>query len=190
MNAEDPRIAAALDQRLAALSPEEPPARDLWPAIAQAIAAEPGRRSAWPARAPYAIAAGLALAVLAGLAGWLGGRQSAYSVAGAPPGTAPDAAVLRASFAVPAGRDYLDTRAALEQVYRERLALLSPVTRLRIEHDLAVVRAANEDIRRALAADPQSPVLNRLLEGTWQQEFDLYKAVARSTDPAAQRTRT
>ncbi len=52
------------------------------------------------------------------------------------------------------------------------------------------MRAANEDIRRALAAYPQSPVLNRLLEGIWQQEFDLYQTVARSTDPAVQRNRT
>ena len=70
------------------------------------------------------------------------------------------------------------------------LALLEPVTRDRIEHDLSIIRAANADIRRALAADPQSAVLNRLLESTWQQEFDLYTTVVRTTEPAMQRNRT
>jgi hypothetical protein len=41
-----------------------------------------------------------------------------------------------------------------------------------------------------LAADPQSAVLNRLLAGTWQQEFDLYATVVQTTEPAMQRNRT
>jgi hypothetical protein len=190
MSPELPKSTSELDARLAALPAEEAPARDLWPGVLAAIsAAAPARTRPW-ARAPFAVAAGLALAVTAGFAGWLGGRQSAYSVADLPAAGASDAAVRQASFAVPAGGDYLATRAELERAYRERLALLSPATRLRVERDLAVVRAANEDIRHALATDPQSAVLNRLLEGIWQQEFDLYSTVARSPDPADQRTRT
>jgi hypothetical protein len=68
--------------------------------------------------------------------------------------------------------------------------LLEPATRDRIEHDLAIIRSANADIRRALADDPQSAVLNRLLASTWQQEFDLYATVVRTTEPALQRNRT
>jgi hypothetical protein len=191
MTAEHPTVAAELDARLAALPAEEAPARDLWPGILEAISVEaPMRARPWT-RGPFALAASVALAVSAGFAGWLGGRQAGDSSAAGPvaAGT-PDAAMRQASFAVPAGRDYLATRSELERAYHERLAQLAPATRLRVEHDLALVRAANEDIRRALAAEPQSPVLNRLLDGIWQQEFDLYATVARSTDPAAQRTRT
>jgi len=81
-------------------------------------------------------------------------------------------------------------RADLERTYRERLELLAPETRRRIEQDLSTIRTANEDIRRALAADPESAVLNRLLESTWQQEFDLYSTVVRNTEPATERNRS
>jgi hypothetical protein len=190
MSSEHPHVAAELDARLAALAAEEPPGRDLWPGIIAAIDAGESRRAArW--QRPAAIAAGLLLALAAGYAGWLGGRQGATPLAAGPAAGSAAAAMRQASFAVPAGRDYLETRTELERVYRERLELLAPATRERVERDLAVVRAANEDIRRALAADPQSAVLNRLLESTWQQEFDLYTTVARGTDAAAaQRTRT
>jgi hypothetical protein len=183
-------VGAELDDRLAALPPEEPPSRDLWPAILAAIeAGEERRASRWQPRA--AVAAGLVLALAAaGYAGWLGGRQSGPPIAPSATAGSAAAALRQASFAVPAGRDYLETRADRERTYRERLELLAPATRERVERDLAVVRAANEDIRRALAADPTSAVLNRLLESTWQQEFDLYATVARSTDSATERTRT
>ena len=190
MTTEDPKVGAELDARLAALAMEEPPSRDLWPGILAAIGAVESRRTTrW--QRPAVIAAGVLLALAAGYAGWLGGRQGAPSVASGTSAGSAAAALRQASFAVPAGRDYLETRADLERMYRERLTLLEPATRERVERDLAIVRAANEDIRRALAADPQSSVLNRLLESTWQQEFDLYATVARSTDAAAaQRTRT
>ena len=93
-----------------------------------------------------------------------------------------------AQTAVPAGTEYLSTRATLEHTYRERLESLAPATRDRIEHDMSMIRAANADIRQALATDPESAVLNRLLESTWQQEFDLYATVIRATAPTGPRT--
>jgi len=144
----------------------------------------PGRR--WP----LALAAGVAVAVVAGFIGWQAHRE-ASPAAGLPPLAVTGSEALRqASFALPRGDQYLAARAQLVATYRERLELLAPATRARIEQDLAAIRAANADIRRELAADPQSPVLNRLLEGTWQQEFDLYTTVARCTEPAVPRTRT
>jgi len=76
----------------------------------------------------------------------------------------------------------------LEQTYQQRLALLAPATRRRVEQDLATIRAANADIRKALAADPRSAVLSHLLASTLQQEFDLYSTVIRNTAPAADRS--
>jgi hypothetical protein len=170
----------SLDERLAQLQQELPLERDLWPAIDAAITAQGPMRER-PRRVPLALAAGLAIALTAGIIGWQAGRSHSLLTAAAP-GTA--------GFAVPADPEYVKTRATLERTYQDRLALLEPVTRDRIEHDLSIIRAANADIRRALAADPQSAVLNRLLESTWQQEFDLYTTVVRTTEPAMQRNRT
>ena len=86
--------------------------------------------------------------------------------------------------------EYQATRAALEKTYRERLALLAPDTRARIEQDLALIRGAHEDIRRALARDPGSHVLMELLQSTTEQEFNLYSTVGRATEPFVPRTRT
>jgi hypothetical protein len=180
---------SSLDTRLAALPREQPPARDPWPQILASISVAATPPVAARRRVPLALAAGIALLVAAGFIGWQmhGFRQAALAppLAGAGADGRPAAA-----FAVPVGAGYLATRVALERTYRERLQLLAPATRDRIEQDLATIRAANADIRQALAADPESAVLNRLLESTWQQEFDLYATVVRNTAPAAPRSRT
>ena len=170
----------SLDDQLAQLPRELPLQRDLWPAIDTAIAAA-GTARERPRRVPLALAAGLAIALTAGIIGWQASRWHSPLIAAAP-GTA--------GFAVPADPEYVKTRATLERTYQERLALLEPATRERIQHDLSIIRAANADIRRALASDPQSAVLNRLLASTWQQEFDLYATVVRTTEPAMPRNRT
>jgi hypothetical protein len=172
----------SLDERLAQLPREMSLQCDLWPAIDAAITAEgAARERERPRRMPLALAAGLAIALTAGIIGWQAGRLHLPAMA---------SALGTEGFAVPADAEYVKTRASLERSYRDRLALLEPVTRDRVEHDLAIIRAANADIRRALAADPQSAVLNRLLASTWQQEFDLYATVVRTTEPAMQRNRT
>jgi hypothetical protein len=52
---------------------------------------------------------------------------------------------------------------------------------------LAVIQKAHEDIRKALAADPQSEVLQQLWESTWHDEFDLYDRVVQATQPTMTR---
>jgi hypothetical protein len=178
-----------LDALLAALPREVVPARDLWPGVA-ALIAPASRPAAVHRRWPLAFAASVSVATAIGLIVWQAGRQPPPAAEDATTSAIRPALVEDAGFALPGGGKYLATRAGLEQTYRERLALLPPKTRLRVEEDLATIRAANDDIRKALAADPQSPVLNRLLEGIWQQEFDLYVTVARNTDPAVRRTRS
>jgi hypothetical protein len=86
-----------------------------------------------------------------------------------------------ASFEEPRDPKYVLARDAVEKTFRERLALLEPATRAKIESSLAVIQRAHEDIRRALAADPQSPVLQQLWESTWHDEFDLYDSVVQAT---------
>jgi hypothetical protein len=120
--------------------------------------------------------------------GWQIAHNRSDLVAHAPSASGQSETLHAASFAVPAGTEYLSTRATLEHTYRERLESLAPATRDRIEHDMSMIRAANADIRQALATDPESAVLNRLLESTWQQEFDLYATVIRATAPTGPRT--
>jgi hypothetical protein len=172
-----------LDERLAALPRELPPHRDLWPAIDAAIAPRARPSSRWS----YALAAGVAVATLGMLVGVRLAREAAPAGAGRP---VVDAALVAARLKSSEDADYLATRAQLERTYRERLALLAPDTRARIEQDLATIQRAQEDIRRALARDPGSRVLLELLQSTAEQEFNLYATVGDSTEPLASRTRT
>jgi hypothetical protein len=185
MSQEPPAGRPTIDELLAALPREAPPARDLWPEILASISARtgvPAARRRWP----LALAAGGAAAAV--LLGWQIAHNRSGVVAQAPAASGQSESLHAASFAVPAGAEYLSTRAALEHTYRERLELLAPATRDRIEHDMSMILAANADIRQALAADPESAVLNHLLESTWQQEFDLYATVIRATAPTGPRT--
>ena len=79
-------------------------------------------------------------------------------------------------------------RDSLEQNFRRQLALLDPATRAKIEANLAIIRQAHEDIRKALASDPASPVLEQLWQSTWHDEIDLYEHVVQATQPPMTRT--
>jgi hypothetical protein len=111
-------------------------------------------------------------------------------VAAAGPAVRPGATPVAARLKGTEDAEYRATRAALEQTYRERLALLAPDTRKRIEQDLALIRSAHDDIQQALTRDPDSRVLLELLQSTTEQEFDLYSTVGRTTAPLAPRTTT
>jgi hypothetical protein len=87
------------------------------------------------------------------------------------------------SFGPPQNAAYVAANAALERTFEERLKLLAPATRARVQADLETIRRASADLRKALAQDPASPLLLQLLHSTWQQEIDLYTNVAQSTEP-------
>jgi Tfp pilus assembly protein PilF len=53
--------------------------------------------------------------------------------------------------------------------------------------DLEIIRNARADIRSALDANPQDPLLHELLADTWQQEMDFYTNVSSTTDSARRR---
>lgn len=172
----------SLDQRLARLPRALPPARDLWPAVEAAT--RPRRMWHWPTR----LAAGLVIAAVSAALTWNLVRQQPGAGLSAALPAAERGALAAASFQPPEDPAYRATRAALERTFSERLSLLAPKTRARIEADLETIRKANADIRAALEQDPASPVLQRLLESTWQQEIDLYRSVASSTEPISRRT--
>lgn len=167
----------SIDEQLADLPRDVPPPRNLWPGIA-------GRLHRAPRRARpvvFAAAAGLIGACVASALTWavLHGRPAS------PP---TQLAMRAAAFDEPRNPSYVAARDSLELTFRERLALLDPATRAQIEASLAIIRQAHEDIRKALASDPASPVLEQLWQSTWHDELDLYDHVVRATQPTMTRT--
>ena len=167
----------SLDQQLANLARDVPPPRNLWPGIAGRL--HRARRRIRPI--VYAAAAGLVGACVAGALTWavLHGRS---------PSPAPQLAMQAPAFDEPRNPSYVAARDSLELSFRERLALLDPATRAQIEASLTIIRQAHEDIRKALASDPASPVLEQLWQSTWHDELDLYDHVVRATQPTMTRT--
>ncbi len=170
MNADD----KALEQQLLDLPRAIQPPQDLWPGIEAAI--RPARRSRWP----LALAASVAVAVTGSLFAWkllhVSRSESPTLQASGP--------VTSVSFASPQQPAYLRAHAQLERLFRERLQLLRPDTRAKIEANLKIIHDADDNIRRALEADPASPMLLELLQNNQQQEINLYTAVVRNTEPA------
>jgi hypothetical protein len=167
----------SLDEQLANLPRDIAPPRNLWPAIAGRLRSGTGGARTLL----FAAAAGLAGACLATALTWavLHGRTA--------PRTAPLVAQV-SSFDEPRNPSYVAARDSLELSFRERLRLLDPATRARIEASLAVIRQAHEDIRKALASDPESPVLEQLWQSTWHDEIDLYDNVVQATQNTMTRT--
>ena len=163
----------SLDRQIANLPKDVMPTRNLWPDIAHRIE-RTGRQYR-----PMAMAAGIAVAAagLASLFTWTVLQNRPV------PLVIQTVAVRASSFEEPRDAKYVLARSSMEKTFNERLALLQPATRSQIESSLAVIRQAHEDIRKALAADPESPLLEQLWESTWQDEFDLYDRVVRDTQP-------
>jgi hypothetical protein len=198
MKNDDP--GSSLDQLLGEVPRDLAPSRNLWPSIASRIQPAPRRSrpmlmAACVATAAACLATVFTWAVLrraatpAGLtmvarAAPLGATPSGAAPLGATPsGAAPLGATPSgaAPFTEPRDPRYVKAHDALQRSFRERLALLDPATRAKIEASLAVIRQAHESIRQALLADPSSPVLEELWQSTGEDEIDLYDRVVDAT---------
>jgi hypothetical protein len=203
----------SLDEELAKLSRDVPPPRELWPGVVRGIVRTPRSApplSSVPWMAYAASAAGLCLAAaLTWLviqarppltAGGLGSPRGASSAAGTAVQGSPNglpqgsqhadtasAPGVPESLGEPSDPQYLAARADLERTFNQRLAQLDPATRAKIEADLASIRKARDDIRTALEAQPDSPVLEQLLASALHDELDLYDDVVRTSQPTSAR---
>ena len=194
-----------LDVQLRALPVEVEPGRDLWPEIAARIAQaeaplQPVRRRpawAWQAVAALVLVVGSSLLT----AGLLDRRpqadqsasQSANQAAGgaatkdsgALPATVQGgASVLPAAFG-PTGRldgEYLVARERLTRMLEERIAVMPPSARAKLEFNLGEMRRAADEINAALAAQPGDPLLEELLLKTYQDELAVLSNVNQLTD--------
>jgi hypothetical protein len=170
--------------RVAALPASVEPARDLWPGIRAQLEAQPAQRPAAPSRGlswSWALAAGVAIASVSVLFTWMAVKapdESAVQVAAVTP--TPVEALQPVSYGQYArlGPEYVETRAEMLDLFRARLSTLPEDVRLRVEGDLAAIQKAADDIDAALAQDPSSRLLNRLLLSTYQEELRLYTRVA------------
>ena len=188
----------SLDDELAKLSRDVSPQRDLWPGVVRGIVRTP-RSAPRFASAPWmAYAATTAGLCVAAALIWMmmygrpplsaSGRGAAANPAGgASPAAVTGPAAGAAGFGEPSDPNYLAARAELERTFNQRLTQLDPVTRAKIEADLASIRKARDDIRKALAAQPDSPVLEQLLASALHDELDLYDEVVRTTQPTSAR---
>jgi hypothetical protein len=167
-----------LDKALAGLSREINPPRNLWPQIAAGIEARRRPRPILMAACVAALAA-----CLASVFTWAVLRKAAE-----PSGLSLVAQQNAPVFNDPTDPKYLKARADLEKTFNERLALLDPSTRVKIEASLQTIRKAREDIRKALQADPASSLLEDLWQSTSQDEIDLYDRVVQTTDPSTTRS--
>jgi hypothetical protein len=166
----------SLDARLANLPRDVVPPRYLWPSIERDIARQPPRTP----QMVLAAAAVVAVLMFAGAIVWAVLHARALT-------SPPSAPTLAFSLDEPHDPGYLAARAELLDTFKERLALLDPTTRAKIEANLAMIHKARDDIRKALATDPDSPVLEQLLESAWHDEFDLYDDVIKTTQPTLAR---
>jgi hypothetical protein len=167
----------SIDRLIANLPKDIVPPANLWPTVASRLSRK--RRYA----PPVALAAVIAM-LAAGLASFF-----TWAVLQSP--SVPrviQTIAATSSFEEPRDPKYVLAHSAVEKTFHERLALLDPATRTKIETSLAVIQRAHEDIRKALAADPQSAVLEQLYESTWHDEFDLYDRVVQATQPTMTRT--
>ena len=181
----------SLDDLLADLPRDIPPPPYLWPGIARRLPRH--RRGRSPVL--FAAAAGAASICLAAALIWSvlhghpGMPMTQPMLATQPvPTTQPVVAARAPNLDEPRDASYMAARDSLELSFRQQLALLDPATRAKIEADLAIIRQAHEDIRKALASDPSSPVLEQLWQSTWHDEIDLYEHVVQATQPAMTRT--
>jgi hypothetical protein len=160
----------ALDRLIAKLPRDITPPGNLWPSVAARLSTKPRHAP------PMALAAAIAMAAVGLVSFFTWAVLQGRSV----PRVIQNVAAT-ASFEEPRDPKYLLARDSVEKTFRERLTLLEPATRAKIEASLAVIQQAHEDIRKALAADPQSPVLEQLWQSTWHDEFDLYDHVVQAT---------
>ena len=159
-----------LRTHLQALPGEIPPARDLWPEIAQRLD-RPGHFR-WM---PVAVAASVLISVTATWFTWQVFEQQRRDAA----------ALLTAQRLLQEIRQpYLPVRAEYEAQWPMLRAQLDPDTATVVERNLEIIHKANAELAKALERQPDSPVLRQLLRQTMTQEVNVYRRAAAAGRPA------
>lgn len=182
-----------LEEALAKLPRSVRPERDLWPSIRAQLEAEP-REQNLPRRGFerrwYQLAAGVLLVVASSLTTFVMMRDSPETT----PTTVqseplrPEVTAMPASFGgYQLGEDYSKARAQLDAAFEQRLELLPPAAREKVERNLTDIRRAAREIADTLAKHPSDPLLHELLMSTYQSELQLLADVTQVTPAPATR---
>lgn len=175
-------------RRVVAVAPTwvgTPPARDLWPEIAQAI--DRGREVRLPVRRPpleavrrFTVSQLAAAAVLFAALGagtvWVlvnrgAGRPTGTEVAAMAPAPGEDAAVLPAR-----ATEVWDAAVRdLEQILAEGRSQLDTATVRIVEENLALIDHAIAEARTAIAADPANAYLNGQVAANMRLKVDILR---------------
>lgn len=183
-----------LDQALAKLPQAVTPKRDLWSDIEAQIDAddaviESPRKGFTPHW--YQMAAAVLLVIASSVTTYIlvrgsGGEQQPLIVESQP--LRPEIVAMPASFAGQRlGEDYAKARASLDAAFEQRLALLPPAAREKVERNLTDIRMAAREIADTLAQHPSDPLLQELLLSTYQSELRLLADVTQMAPATATR---
>lgn len=190
-----------LDEALASLPRDVQPGRDLWAGISAEIerSAPASRRRRVTSTPFFRMAAGFLLVVASSITTYVITQQSAQQdvlqarqAAAAQLQQAPVLAAMPASFGGQEilGKEYVEARAALDAQFQREVAALPPVTRAKLERNLADLRRAASEISATLAEHPSNPLLQELLMSTYQSELALLGSVGDMTAPTLNQAET
>jgi len=178
---EDLAALSDLMDGLAELPVEAEPGRDLWPQIEWRMGGSDGSRDRQPSRQKITVklwqlmAASITVALISGGAVWAFMAGSSQSNIPFMTGAV--------SMAQPAGlqsgyEGYDTVLFELEEVLEEGRGILDPETILVLEENLTVIDQAIAESRAALAEDPGSRILRRILSETIRRKMNLLQQVA------------
>ncbi|MGB5352922.1 MAG: hypothetical protein WBM54_09785 [Woeseia sp.] len=171
----------AIMQMAAQIPRSVQPDKDLWPGIAQAIAQRaslPAPSPRWPRYLAQAAAVLLLVGASSGLT-WLSmqDKQTADTL------TADNQELtfqpVSGSFGSQymLGPDFQDARDELLARTDAELAKLSPQTRTIVADNMLTIRAAIDEINKALAAQPDNALLQELLINSYREELKILRQV-------------
>lgn len=161
---------------------ESVPDRDLWPEVADRIAAgsvERGvfggvRRVHWPSLAPAAAVAVLLITVTSVVTTTIMNRRGTEREASQAGRPQVSRGVSLASLELAqAQATYAQARTQLLAALEVRRRSLSPETRAVVDKNLRIIDQAVSEMQAALAHDPGNPEIPRLLMTAYAQELDL-----------------
>lgn len=175
---------------LGTLPSEARPPQETWPAIAVRARLAPVRagRVAY-FRVPRLAAAAVVLITLSATATWLALREGASSGAGTSPDFAAafhaDAVLVDHPGAQSLLAEYEASAGALAEVLEEGAQVLSPETLSAVRRAMETVDRAIAEARSALAADPGSEELARILMTNMKRRLELLRSAAAVVQSAA-----
>ncbi len=182
----------ALRTETAALPRAIAPERDLWQGISKRLDDSPTvvsfrRRESAPRRGmtwTYLAAAAMLLLVF--------GATILLNRAQAPTVTIPATTPLADESSLPddvefkrVAQQYVDARNELIALLEERRADIAPETLAVVEENLTVIASAVSEIEVALAKEPQSIKLERMLYAVYRSEVDLLQQAVQLTEESA-----